>query len=116
MLTTDFTVRSIRVSECMLNAAEDLVSHQPGDINPKERGIIRFSPSYSVRIEENEVMLFSSITRFIVWISRSAYEFLKEHENEMENSLICSIPETEDAERVKAFFDELNRYGILSAA
>lgn len=117
MLTpSDFNIRAIRVSECMLNAAEDLVSHQPGDDNVTENHIVKLSPSYCIRKENNEILLFSSITRYVLWISESGYDFLMNHENETEESVINSFLDREDAAVVKKFFEELNHYGVLSAA
>lgn len=117
MFTSEvFYVRAIRVSECMLNAAEELDSNRPGIIDNSKSQIISFSPSYSMRIENNEVLLFSSFTRFIVWISKEAYDFLMEHQNETEESVISSIRDDESAQIIKKFFDELNHYGVLSAA
>lgn len=112
----NFTVRAIRVSECMLNAAEDLASNQSREADLSKRGVIAFSPSYSVRFENDEVMLFSSITRFLVWIPIVGYNFLKDHENETIESVISVYTDENDSQTLRKFFSELNRYGVLSAA
>ena len=111
----DFRVRAIRVSECMLNAAEDLVSHEPCESGGNQR-LVCFSPSYSIRMENDEVMLFSSITRYIVWLTKSGYGFLKKYENMPQEQVIQSLNNQQDQQIVKRFFAELNRYGVLSAA
>lgn len=116
LIPSDFNVRAIRVSECMLNAAEDLVSNQPGDKNVTGNHVVKLSPSYCIRKENNEIMLFSSITRYVLWITESGYDFLMNHENETEESVINSFLDERDADVVKKFFEELNHYGVLSAA
>lgn len=115
MTKQDFIVRSVRVSECMLNAAEDLVSNLPG-INSVDSRKVCISPSYSVRFEKNEVMLFSSITRYIIWLTRAGYDFLMEHENETQSKVIQNITDAEESLLAREFFNELNKYGVLSAA
>ena len=43
----NFNVRAIRVSECMLNAAEELASNAPREKDTNKPGVISFSPSQS---------------------------------------------------------------------
>ena len=116
LLASDFTINAIRVSECMLNAAEDMISQQPGEFDKKNKGLIRLSPSYSIRMEGDRVMLFSSVTRYIVWIPITGYFFVKDHENERVDTVISSLPNKSDASIIRKFIDELNYYGVLSAA
>lgn len=112
----NFNVRAIRVSECMLNAAEELASNAPREKDTNKTGVISFSPSYSVRFENDEVLLFSSITRYVVWIPSSGYSFLKEHENETIESVVGLYTDKKDIQVLQDFFDKLNQYGVLSAA
>ena len=115
----DLLIDVVRVSECMLNAAEDMISTPPNKNTKIETNrILRISTSYEVRDEGVKVVLFSSQTRYIISMSKKAYLFLKDIEGKNFAWILNNISDEIEVEKnsIKDFLDELDSYKLFEAA
>lgn len=77
---------------------------------------IKFNPNYFVREENDQVVFFSGITRFIHFISKEAYEILKEAEEKSSDKIMSMYCEDEeDKKKISDFFGDLIDKQIIKA-
>ncbi len=115
----DLLIDVVRVSECMLNAAEDMISTSPNKNTQLETNrILKIAASYEVRDEGVKVILFSSQTRYIISMTKKAYSFLKDIEGKNVTWILNNIPDEIEVEKnsIKCFLDELESYKLFEAA
>lgn len=77
---------------------------------------IKINSKYFVREENDQVVFFSGITRYIHFISREAYEILKEaEEKSYEEIMSIYCEDEEDKKALGDFFDDLFNKQIIIA-
>ena len=77
---------------------------------------IKLSNHYFVREEQDQVVLFSGITRYIHFISKESYQFLKIAETQSFNEMSENYCEDEeDKQTLSDFFEELINKEIIIA-
>ncbi len=75
---------------------------------------IQINSVYDVRDEGEREVFFSGNTRCLHYISKDAYKLIKMAESISFDELIFSISTSEDdVKKVKSFFEELRRKGIV---